>query len=64
MWITLYLNSEEYKASQKSVLTIIGYSKNEETNDDELITDFIADSINTSLELSEVLEWIKRKIRG
>lgn len=54
--------TKEYQAWQESLLAIIGYSKNEEINDEELITDFIADHINSSLELSKALERIKNKL--
>lgn len=54
--------TKEYQAWQESLLAIIGYSKNEEINDEELITDFIADHINSSLELSKALEKIKKKL--
>ena len=54
--------TKEYQAWQESLLAIIGYSKNEEINDEDLITDFIADHINSSLELSKALERIKKKL--
>ena len=54
--------TKEYQAWQESLLAIIGYSKNEEINDEDLITDFIADHINSSLELSKALKRIKKKL--
>lgn len=54
--------TKEYQAWQESLLAIIGYSKNEEINDEELITDFIADHINSSLGLSKALERIRKKL--
>ena len=54
--------TKEYQAWQESLLAIIGYSKNEEINDEDLITDFLADHINSSLELSKALERIKKKL--
>ena len=54
--------TKEYQAWQESLLAIIGYSKNEEINDEDMITDFIADHINSSLELSKALERIKKKL--
>lgn len=55
--------TKEYQIWQESLLAIIGYAKNEEINDEELITDFIADHINASLELSKALKRIKKKLK-
>ena len=60
--INEFAATKEYQAWQESLLAIIGYSKNEEINDEELITDFIADHINSSLGLSKALERIKKKL--
>ena len=60
--INEFAATKEYLAWQESLLAIIGYSKNEEINDEELITDFIADHINSSLLLSKALERIKKKL--
>jgi hypothetical protein len=62
--INEFAATKEYQAWQESLLAIIGYAKNEEINDEELITDFIADHINSSLELSKALERIKKKMEG
>ncbi len=61
--ISEFAATKEYKAWQESLLAIIGYAKNEEINDDELIADFMADHINSSLELSKALEKIKKKLK-
>jgi len=60
--INEFAATKEYQAWQESLLAIIGYAKNEEINDEDLITDFIADHINSSLELSKALERIKKKL--
>ncbi len=60
--INEFAATKEYRAWQESLLAIIGYAKNEEINDEDLITDFIADHINSSLELSKALDRIKRKL--
>ena len=60
--INEFAATKEYRAWQESLLAIIGYAKNEEINDEDLITDFIADHINSSLELSKALERIKNKL--
>ena len=61
--INEFAATEEYKAWQESLLAIIGYAKNEEINDDELITDFMADHITSSLELSKALKRIRKKLK-
>ncbi|WP_424354933.1 hypothetical protein [Methanobacterium sp. MBAC-LM] len=60
--INEFAATKEYRAWQESLLAIIGYAKDEEINDEDLITDFIADHINSSLELSKALDRIKRKL--
>ena len=60
--INEFAATREYQEWQESLLAIIGYAKNEEINDEDLITDFIADHINSSLELSKALERIKNKL--
>jgi hypothetical protein len=60
--INEFAATKEYRAWQESLLAIIGYAKNEEINDEDLITDFIADHINSSLELSKALDRIKKKL--
>jgi hypothetical protein len=60
--INEFATTKEYQAWQESLLAIIGYAKNEEINDEDLITDFIADHINSSLELAKALERIKKKL--
>lgn len=60
--INEFAATKEYQEWQESLLAIIGYAKNEEINDENLITDFIADHINSSLELSKALERIKNKL--
>jgi hypothetical protein len=60
--INEFAATKEYQAWQESLLAIIGYAKNEEINDEDLITDFIADHINSSLELSKALDRIKKKL--
>ena len=60
--INEFAATKEYQEWQESLLAIIGYAKNEKINDEELITDFIADHINSSLELSKALRRIKKKL--
>ena len=61
--INEFAATKEYEAWQESLLAIIGYAKNEEINDEDLITDFIADHIHSSLELSKALARIKKKLK-
>ena len=61
--INEFAATKEYEEWQESLLAIIGYAKNEEINDEDLITDFIADHIHSSLELSKALARIKKKMK-
>ena len=45
--------TDEYKKWLDSLLAVIGYATNEKIDDEELITDFMADHISASLELSK-----------
>ncbi len=51
--------TEEYKKWLDSLFAVIGYATNEEIDDEELITEFMADHIIASLELSKGLKKIR-----
>lgn len=48
--------TEEYKAWYESLFAIIGYTSNEELNDENLAMELIADHLNASFELQNGLE--------
>ena len=48
--------TEEYKAWYNSLFAIIGYTSNEEIDDEELAMELIADHLNASFELQNGLE--------
>ncbi|MGZ7044485.1 MAG: hypothetical protein ACXVHO_09675 [Methanobacterium sp.] len=49
-------NTEEYKAWQGTLLSIIGFLNDEKRDDDELAEELMADHLNASLELQKGLE--------
>jgi hypothetical protein len=48
--------TDEYKAWYESLFAIIGYTSNEESDDEELAMELIADHLNASFELQNGLE--------
>ncbi len=54
--------TDEYKEWLDSLLAVIGYATNDKIDDEDLITDFMADHINASLELSKGLKRIRHKV--
>ena len=48
--------TEEYKAWYDSLFAIIGYTSNEEIDDEDLAMELIADHLNASFELQNGLE--------
>ena len=48
--------TEEYKAWYNSLFAIIGYTSNEELNDENLARELIADHLSASFELQQGLE--------
>lgn len=47
--------TDEYKAWQESLLAIIGYTSDEENDDEELAEELIADHLNASIDLQKGL---------
>ena len=58
---TEFEDTNEYKAWQESLLAIIGYTKDEEHDDEELAVELMADHLNASLELQKGLEIARYK---
>jgi hypothetical protein len=54
--------TEEYKAWQDSLMAIVGYTSNEEQEDEELAVKLIEDHLSTSFELQTGLENARLKI--
>ena len=59
--IEKFAATDEYKEWLDSLFAVIGYATNEEIDDEDLITDFMADHINASLELSKGLKRIRHR---
>ncbi|MBI5680303.1 MAG: hypothetical protein HZC47_05375 [Methanobacterium sp.] len=55
--------TEEYKAWQESLFAIIGYTTDEELNDEELAMELMADHLNSSFGLQKGLESARDKKR-
>lgn len=49
-------NTDEYKAWYESLFAIIGYTSNEENDDEELALELIADHLNASFKLQNGLQ--------
>ncbi|WP_141705179.1 hypothetical protein [Methanobacterium sp. A39] len=49
-------NTDEYKAWYESLFVIIGYTSNEENDDEELALELIADHLNASFKLQNGLQ--------
>lgn len=54
--------TEEYKAWQDSLMAIVGYTSNEEQEDEELAVKLIEDHLGASFELQTGLENARLKI--
>jgi hypothetical protein len=54
--------TEEYKAWQDSLLAIVGYTSNEELEDEKLAVKLIEDHLSASFELQQGLENARFKI--
>ena len=55
--------TEEYKAWQESLFAIIGYTSHEESNDENLAMELIADHLNASFELQKGLEKARHNVK-
>jgi hypothetical protein len=55
--------TQEYKAWQESLFAIIGYTTDEELDDENLIRELLADHLNTSFELQKGLENARYKTK-
>jgi hypothetical protein len=54
--IKMLETTKEYKAWQESLFAIIGYASSEEIDDENIITELLADHLNSSFELQKGLE--------
>jgi preprotein translocase subunit SecA len=54
--------TEEYKAWQDSLMAIVGYTSNEEQEDEELAVKLVEDHLSSSFELQKGLENARFKI--
>lgn len=54
--IKMLETTKEYKAWQESLFAIIGYTADEELDDEDLIKELLADHLNASFQLQKGLE--------
>lgn len=55
--------TQEYKAWQESLFAIIGYTTDEELDDENLVRELLADHLNASFELQKGLENARYKTK-
>jgi hypothetical protein len=59
--IKMLETTKEYKAWQESLFAIIGYASREEIDDENLVSELLADHLNASFELQKGLEHARYK---